>query len=97
MSTTTITSAVATVTRQLVAERRLRLDDTVERWQPGLVPNGENITVGTTAGADGRAELQLLEWVADRRFGSWWAAPSRAAPGPAVPRRRAARGCGTAG
>jgi D-alanyl-D-alanine carboxypeptidase len=36
---------VATVALQLVHERRLRLDDTVERWLPGLVPNGQAITV----------------------------------------------------
>jgi D-alanyl-D-alanine carboxypeptidase len=36
---------VATVTLQLVAEHRLSLDDTVERWQPGRVPNGDHITV----------------------------------------------------
>jgi D-alanyl-D-alanine carboxypeptidase len=38
-------SFVATVTLQLVGEHRLRLDDTVQRWQPGLVPNGDHITV----------------------------------------------------
>jgi D-alanyl-D-alanine carboxypeptidase len=36
---------VSTVTLQLVGEGRLRLDDTVERWLPGLVPNGEAITL----------------------------------------------------
>jgi D-alanyl-D-alanine carboxypeptidase len=36
---------VSTVVLQLVAERRLSLDDTVERWLPGLVPNGAAITV----------------------------------------------------
>ncbi len=36
---------VATVALQLVGERRLRLDDTVERWVPGLVPNGRAITL----------------------------------------------------
>jgi len=36
---------VATVALQLVAEGRLRLDDTVERWLPGEVPGGEGITV----------------------------------------------------
>jgi D-alanyl-D-alanine carboxypeptidase len=35
----------ATVVLQLVAERRLRLGDSVERWLPGLVPNGDHITV----------------------------------------------------
>ena len=36
---------VSTVTLQLVAERRLTLNDTVERWQPGLIPGGASITV----------------------------------------------------
>ncbi len=36
---------VATVVLQLAAERRLRLDDTVERWLPGLVPGGDGITL----------------------------------------------------
>ncbi|NEA35517.1 beta-lactamase family protein [Streptomyces sp. SID13031] len=36
---------VATVVLQLVGEGRLRLDDTVERWLPGVVPNGQNITL----------------------------------------------------
>src|SRR5438876_2447537 len=36
---------VAVVVLQLVGEHRLRLDDTVERWLPGLVPGGRRITV----------------------------------------------------
>ena len=36
---------VATVALQLVGEGKLSLDDTVEDWLPGLVPNGRNITV----------------------------------------------------
>ena len=35
----------ATVVLQLAGEGRLGLDDTVERWLPGLVPGGERITV----------------------------------------------------
>jgi D-alanyl-D-alanine carboxypeptidase len=38
-------SFVATVVLQLVAEGRLRLDDPVDRWLPGLVPNGHHITI----------------------------------------------------
>jgi D-alanyl-D-alanine carboxypeptidase len=38
-------SFVATVVLQLVGEGRLGLDDNLERWLPGLVPNGERITV----------------------------------------------------
>src|SRR5438309_3730041 len=33
-------SFVSTVVLQLVGEGRLSLDDSVERWLPGLVPNG---------------------------------------------------------
>src|SRR3954452_3404178 len=36
---------VATVVLELVAEQKLTLEDTVERWLPGVVPNGEGITV----------------------------------------------------
>jgi D-alanyl-D-alanine carboxypeptidase len=36
---------VSTVVLQLVGERRLSLDDTVEQWLPGVVPNGAAITV----------------------------------------------------
>jgi D-alanyl-D-alanine carboxypeptidase len=36
---------VATVVLQLVDEGWLRLDDSVEHWLPGVVPNGSRITV----------------------------------------------------
>jgi D-alanyl-D-alanine carboxypeptidase len=36
---------VAAVVLQLVGEGRMSLDDTVERWLPGLVPGGAGITV----------------------------------------------------
>jgi D-alanyl-D-alanine carboxypeptidase len=36
---------VATVVLQLAERHRLSLEDTVERWLPGLVPNGNQITV----------------------------------------------------
>lgn len=36
---------VATVVLQLVDEGRLHLDDPVETWMPGVVPNGQRITV----------------------------------------------------
>jgi D-alanyl-D-alanine carboxypeptidase len=35
----------ATVVLQLVGEGKLRLDDTVERWLPGLVPHGDAISI----------------------------------------------------
>jgi D-alanyl-D-alanine carboxypeptidase len=55
---------VAVVALQLVAEHRLQLDDTVERWLPGLVPGGGRITVrellGHTSG--------LADYVGDATF-----------------------------
>jgi D-alanyl-D-alanine carboxypeptidase len=36
---------VATVVLELVGEGKLALDDSVEHWLPGLVPNGGNITI----------------------------------------------------
>jgi D-alanyl-D-alanine carboxypeptidase len=36
---------VATVVLQLVAEGKLRLDESFDRWLPGLVPNGDRITI----------------------------------------------------
>ena len=38
-------SFVATVVVQLVAEGRLSLDDTVQRWLPGILPYGEQVTI----------------------------------------------------
>src|SRR5262249_54119066 len=38
-------SLVATVVLELVGEGKLTLDDSVEHWLPGLVPNGGNITI----------------------------------------------------
>jgi D-alanyl-D-alanine carboxypeptidase len=36
---------VATVVLQLAAERRLRIDDPVDRWLPGLLAGGDRITI----------------------------------------------------
>ena len=36
---------VATLVLKLAAERRLTLGDTVERWLPGLIPNGQAISL----------------------------------------------------
>jgi D-alanyl-D-alanine carboxypeptidase len=36
---------VATLVLQLVAEGKLRLDDTVERWLPGVLPTSQGITI----------------------------------------------------
>ncbi|MFY9578120.1 MAG: serine hydrolase domain-containing protein [Gaiellaceae bacterium] len=55
---------VATVALQLVGEQKLGLEDTVERWLPGVVPNGTHITVrqllNHTSG--------LFDYGGDRRF-----------------------------
>ncbi len=40
-----IKTIVATVVLQLVAEHELRLSDSVARWLPGLVPDGQAITL----------------------------------------------------
>jgi D-alanyl-D-alanine carboxypeptidase len=47
----------ATIVLQLVAAGRIELGDTVERWLPGLVPNGDQITVRELLGmSSGLAE-----------------------------------------
>jgi D-alanyl-D-alanine carboxypeptidase len=38
-------SLVAAVVLQLVAEGRLSLADTLERWLPGILPYGEQVTI----------------------------------------------------
>ncbi|WP_285619262.1 serine hydrolase domain-containing protein [Kineosporia sp. NBRC 101677] len=38
-------TVTATLVLQMVAERRLGLDDSVEKWLPGVIPNGENMTL----------------------------------------------------
>jgi D-alanyl-D-alanine carboxypeptidase len=38
-------SLVATVVLQLVAEGRLSLQDTVQRWLPGILPYGDQVTI----------------------------------------------------
>jgi D-alanyl-D-alanine carboxypeptidase len=38
-------TVIAAITLQLVGEGRLRLNDTVEQWLPGMVPNGAAITI----------------------------------------------------
>jgi D-alanyl-D-alanine carboxypeptidase len=35
----------ATVVLQLVGERKLRLSDSVQRWLPGIIRDGDNITI----------------------------------------------------
>jgi D-alanyl-D-alanine carboxypeptidase len=56
---------VATVVLQLEAEGKLRVDDSVERWLPGVVPNGGSITLrellNHTSG--------LFDYIKDKRLG----------------------------
>ena len=75
----------ATVVLQLVGEHKLSLSDTVEQWLPGLVPNGENITVrqllGHTSGLfDYESDPRFLEPYVNGDLGFYWAAtrPGRA-------------------
>jgi D-alanyl-D-alanine carboxypeptidase len=56
-------SYVATVVLQLAGEGKLTLDDSVERWLPGLVPNGGNITVRQLLGH----QSGLYDYIADPR------------------------------
>jgi D-alanyl-D-alanine carboxypeptidase len=72
---------VATVVLQLVDERRLRLDDPVERWLPGVVPDGDHITVRNllnhTSGLyDFRLTIPLppSQEFLDNRWRTWTAA-----------------------
>ena len=68
---------LATVVLQLEAERRLRLDDTVERWLPGVVPNGDEITLrhllNHTSGIENYTavlDLSPAGWL-PQRYRSW--------------------------
>ena len=72
---------VATVVLQLVGEGRLRLDDPVEKWLPGVVPDGDRITVrqllNHTSGLyDYRLTLPLppSQEFLDNRWRTWTAA-----------------------
>ncbi|MFF5103457.1 serine hydrolase domain-containing protein [Streptomyces sp. NPDC000134] len=82
---------VATVALQLVADGRLKLDDTVETWLPGAVPGGHRTTVRhllnhTSGVPDYRRTLPMpptQEFLADR-LRTWTAAEltRRAVAGP---------------
>jgi len=71
---------VATVALQLVGERRLRLDDPVDTWLPGVVPDGGRITVrhlmNHTSGLyDARLTLPMppSQEFLDNRWRTWTA------------------------
>ncbi len=59
-------TVTAVLVLQLAAEHRLRLDDTIEKWLPGAVPNGANITLRmllnhTSGLADNAYSLESLD------------------------------------
>ncbi|HEY9395292.1 MAG TPA: serine hydrolase domain-containing protein [Nocardioides sp.] len=69
---------LATVVLQLVAEDRLRLEDSIEEWLPGVVPGGERISLrqllAHTSGLfDVVRTFQLPPdpWFADNRWRTW--------------------------
>ena len=68
----------ATVVLQLVGERKLSLDDTVERRLPGVVPNGDKITIRqllnhTSGLADFESDPRYLKPYLSGNFGYYWA------------------------
>jgi D-alanyl-D-alanine carboxypeptidase len=82
---------VATVVLQLAAEHRLRIDDPVSRWLPGLLPDGDRITLrdllAHRSGLPDVADDPLVldgprsEWSARRLVASIARRPRTAAPG----------------
>jgi D-alanyl-D-alanine carboxypeptidase len=72
---------VAAVVLQLVAEGKLRLTDTVQRWLPGLVPNGNKITVRmllihTSGLYDHERDPEVLQPYLSGDLGYYWS-PTR--------------------
>jgi D-alanyl-D-alanine carboxypeptidase len=75
---------VATVVLQLVGEGKLRLSDSVEKWLPGLVPNGKNIRIrhllGHTSGLfDFENDPRLLEPYLSGNLSYYWSPLERLA------------------
>ena len=67
---------VATVVLQLVGEGRLSLSDTVERWLPGILPYGDQITVRqllnhTSGVPDYWTSCRVVALFRGDRFRSW--------------------------
>jgi D-alanyl-D-alanine carboxypeptidase len=66
---------VASIVLQLAGEGRLALEDTVERWLPGLVPGGTNITIrqllNHTSGVGDYADDAFVRRVLDERGKVW--------------------------
>ena len=70
-------SYTATVVLQLVAEGKLHLTDNVERWLPGLVPNGRKITIRqllnhTSGIPDYESDPRFLEPYLSGNFAHYW-------------------------
>ena len=68
----------AAVVLQLVAEGKLRLSDSIERWVPGLVPNGGKITIRqllnhTSGLAEFDTDPRYLKPYLSGDFGYYWA------------------------
>ena len=71
-------SYTATVVLQLVAEGKLHLTDSIERWLPGLVPNGEHITLRQLLNhvsgiADFESDPRYLKPYLSGNLGFYWA------------------------
>jgi D-alanyl-D-alanine carboxypeptidase len=70
-------SYTAAVILQLVGEGKLRLNQSVEHWLPGLVPNGDGITIRNllqhTSGLfDFEADERVLQPYLQGDFGHYW-------------------------
>ena len=68
---------IATVILQLVSEGKLRLSDSVERWLPGLVPNGDKITIHqllnhTSSLYDHEKDPEVLKPYLSGKLGYYW-------------------------
>lgn len=63
-------SMVAAVTLRLVAQGRLSLSDTVEKWEPGLLPRGADITIadllGQTSGLPDYTDKEVAHYVSGK-------------------------------
>ncbi len=67
----------ATIVMQLVDEGRLSLEDSIDHWLPGAVPNGANITVRQLLGHqsglfDYQNDARILEPYLSGDFGYFW-------------------------
>ena len=73
-------SFIATVVLQLVGEGKLSLDDTVDRWLPGVIPNGKTITLRQLLGHrsglyDYLSDPRVLKPYLAGNFGYTWTPP----------------------